>query len=104
MTVIISRENLHDEDRLRRDLADRFAAEASLVDGLGAVSVVGAGINASYVNVRRGTAILADGNIEARGVATSSFRISWLIASDQVEAAVRRLHQAFIEQNRPRVP
>jgi len=103
MTVLISRENLHDEDRLRRDL-ERFSRDASLVEGLGAVSVVGAGINASYVNVRRGTAMLSDGGIDARGVATSSFRISWLIASGQVDEAVRCLHQGFIEQNRPRVP
>jgi aspartate kinase len=104
MTVLISRENLHDEDRLRRDLAESFSTETSLIDRLGAVSVVGAGINASYVNVRRGTAMLADGGIEARGVATSSFRISWLIASGQVDEAVRRLHHGFIEQNAPRVP
>jgi aspartate kinase len=114
MTVLISRENLHDEERLRRDLlhpwewitgkAERFSADVALVDGLGAVSVVGAGINASYVNVRRGTAMLADGGIDARGVATSSFRISWLIASGQVDEAVRRLHHGFIEQNQPRVP
>jgi aspartate kinase len=104
MTVLISRENLHDEDRLRRDLAEQFSADASLVEGLGAVSVIGAGINASYVNLRRGTTMLSEAGIEARGVATSSFRISWLIASDQVDEAVRRLHHGFIEQNRPRVP
>jgi aspartate kinase len=104
MTVLISRDNLHDEDRLRRDLAGRFPGEASLVDGHGAVSVVGAGINASYVNVRRGTAMLSEGGIDARGVATSSFRISWLIPSGQVDEAVRRLHHGFIEENRPRVP
>jgi aspartate kinase len=104
LTVLISRENLHDEDRLRRDLAERFPADASLVDGLGAVSVVGTGINATYVNVRRGTSLLADGGIEARGVATSSFRISWLIASEHVDEAVRRLHHGFIERSAPRVP
>src|SRR5207237_10098256 len=32
MTVLVSRENLHDEDRLRRDLAARLTTEASLVD------------------------------------------------------------------------
>jgi aspartate kinase len=104
MTVLISRENLHDEERLRRDLAERFPADASLVDGLGAVSVIGAGINSSYVNVRRGTTTLDQIGIESRGVATSSFRISWLIASAQVDEAVRRLHQEFVETNRQPVP
>jgi aspartate kinase len=104
MTVLISRENLHDEERVRRDLAERFPADASLVDGLGAVSVIGAGINASYVNVRRGTTALEQRGIESRGLATSSFRISWLIASAQVDEAVRRLHQEFVETNRQPVP
>ncbi|PYR92115.1 MAG: aspartate kinase [Acidobacteria bacterium] len=104
MTVLVSRENLHDEDRLRRDLAARFTTEASLVDGLGAVSVIGAGINASYANVRRGTTILEEAGIETRGLATSSFRISWLIGSGQVDDAVGRLHQGFIEANPQRVP
>jgi aspartate kinase len=104
MTVLLSRENLHDEDRLRGDLAERFSADASLVDGLGAVSVIGAGINASYVNVRRGTKALDQAAIEARGLATSSFRISWLIRSAQVDEAVRRLYQEFVEANRQPVP
>ena len=103
-TVLLSRENLHDEDRLRGDLAERFSADASLVDGLGAVSVIGAGINASYVNLRRGTKALDQAAIEARGLATSSFRISWLIRSAQVDEAVRRLHQEFVEANRQPVP
>ncbi len=104
MTVLISRENLHDEEHLRRDLVQRFANSASLVDGLGAVSVIGAGINASYANVRRGTTILEEAGIDPRGLATSSFRISWLIASACIDEAVRRLHQGFIEQNQPPVP
>src|SRR5512134_1217824 len=51
-TVVISRENLHDEDRLREALVTRLGNTARLIDGLGAVSVVGAGINATYENVR----------------------------------------------------
>ncbi len=104
LTVLISRENLHDEDRFRRDLASRFAGHASLVDAVGAVSVVGAGINASYANVRRGTAMLSEGGIHPHGIATSSFRISWLIPSDRLDDAVRRLHHGFLEQSAPLVP
>ena len=59
-TLVISRENLHNEDRLRRDLSAAFGDDARLVDGLGAISVVGAGINATYENVRRGAACLSD--------------------------------------------
>jgi aspartate kinase len=100
VTLVISRENLHDEDRLRRDLGDR----ARLVDGLGAVSVVGAGINATYKNLRSGTACLSDAGIEAQGIATSSFRITWLVPGADTERAVQALHRLFIERTGPPVP
>src|SRR5262245_35382985 len=47
-TVVLSRENLHEEARLRQALADRFGAGCRVTDAVGAVSVVGAGINASF--------------------------------------------------------
>jgi aspartate kinase len=87
----------HDEDRLRRDLAQRFPTDATLVDGLGAVSVVGAGINASYVNVRRGSHALQQAGISPQGLATSSFRITWLVSRDSIAEAARRLHETFLE-------
>src|SRR6187455_308140 len=40
-TLVVSRENLHDELRLRKSLETRFGDRARLVDGLAAVSVVG---------------------------------------------------------------
>jgi aspartate kinase len=95
-TLVLSRENLHDEDRLRRELTGAFGDEAVLVDGLGAVSVVGEGINANYVNVRRGTSCLKDHGIEPQGLATSSFRITWLVPRASLSDAVRELHTAFI--------
>ncbi len=95
VTLVISRDNLHDEDRLRRALGDT----ARLIDGLGALSVVGAGITASYRNLRTGAACLADAHITAQGIATSSFRITWLVPQEQLEDGVRLLHRAFIEES-----
>jgi aspartate kinase len=96
-TLVISRENLHNEDRLRRSLSEVFGARAALVDGLGAVSIVGAGINATYANVRRGSACLQRHGIAPRGVAPSSFRTTWLVPRDEVDRAVRLLHEEFVE-------
>ena len=103
-TVIVSRENLHNEDRLRRSLAAAFGSEALIVDGLGAVSIVGAGINATYANVRRGSAALHQQGIRLSAVSTSSFRATWLVPRSDLDEAVRRLHAAFIERTSPRVP
>jgi aspartate kinase len=103
-TVAISRENLHDEDRLREALRSRLSNRARLVDGLGAVSVVGAGINATYANVRTGLDTLAGLSIEPAGIATSSFRITWMIPRERLKDAVRALHARFIDSQRPLVP
>lgn len=104
LTMVISRENLHDEDRFRKLLAERFEGRAALIDELGAVSVVGAGINATWANVRKGGLCLGAGGVEAKGVATSSFRITWMVSREKVDDAVRCLHQTFLENAGPVVP
>src|SRR5687767_3271981 len=53
-TLVISRENLHSEDKVRAALAAQFGDRVVVTDGRGAVSVIGAGINASYANGRAG--------------------------------------------------
>jgi len=100
-TLVISRENLHNEDRLRRALAESFGAGAQVIDGLGAVSIVGAGINATYQNVRRGATCLQDHRVASHGLATSSFRATWLVKREQLDDSVRLMHAAFIDRPSP---
>jgi len=102
--VVISRENLHDEGQLRQALQTRLGGRAQLVDGLAALSAIGAGINATYDNVRAGSAVLADIGIVPAGIATSSFRITWLVPDARVTEAVRALHGHYIEQQQPLLP
>jgi aspartate kinase len=103
-TVAISRENLHDEDRLRQALQTRLGGRARLVDGLAAVSVVGAGINATYANVRAGSDTLAGLGVTAAGTSTSSFRITWMVPRERMNDAVTALHARFIEARQPLLP
>jgi aspartate kinase len=103
-TIAISRENLHNEPRLREALRIQFGDRARIVDELAAVSVIGAGINATYANVRAGAGALARIGVEASGVATSSFRITWMIPTDRTADAVRALHERFIEGAQPLLP
>ena len=76
----------------------------TLVGDLGAVSVVGAGINASFDNVRRGSQTLALAGAVPHAVATSSFRITWLIDRDRIDDAVRALHPEFIANSQFPIP
>jgi aspartate kinase len=99
LTMVISRENLHEEGRVRAELSKRFGDRVRLIDTLGAVSVIGAGINASFQNLRLGSEALAAHGIVAGHVATSSFRITWMIDRTQLNDAVKILHRTFIENS-----
>ena len=79
-------------------------AGTALIDGLAAVSIVGAGINATYRNVRTGNETLRDTGSEPRGTATSSFRITWMVPRERMEDAVRAQHHRFIESTKAAVP
>ena len=96
-TLLISRENLHEEAVLRQALATRFAVPGvRLIDGLGTVSAVGAGINANYRHLLAGSHCLAAAGIHLHGLATSSFRVSWLVPRNRLEEAVRALHAHYL--------
>jgi aspartate kinase len=98
LSLVVSRENLHAEASVRKALDDRFAGAVRVDDTLGALSVVGAGINASFENVRRGSDALTATSISIAGIATSSFRITWMIERNRLGEAVRLLHRTFIER------
>jgi aspartate kinase len=104
VTMVVSRENLHDEANVRGTLASRFGERARLLDGRGAVSAIGAGINATYANLRAGSAALRAAGVEPHGISTSSFRITWMVARERVDDAVRALHERFIDTRAQPVP
>jgi aspartate kinase len=104
LTVVVSRENLHEESRVREALAARFGDRVRVTGTLAALSVVGAGINASFENVRRGSNTLTQAGISPSGVSTSSFRITWMIDRTRLEDAVRLMHKVFIEADKTPVP
>jgi aspartate kinase len=101
LAVVVSRENLHEEARVRATMAARFGDRVRIADTLGALSVIGAGINASFDNLRRGSNALAAAGIEVSGISTSSFRITWMIDRARLDDAVRLLHRIFIEKVEP---
>jgi len=98
-SMVVSRENFHEEARVREAMAGRFGQTARIDDAFGAVSVVGAGINASFENVRRGTRMLQEAGVAAPYIATSSFRITWMIDRRRLNDTVQLLHRTFIEKS-----
>jgi len=105
LSLVLSLENLHDFPRLRKELATRLSGRVTLREGVGAVSAIGAGINAQFENVRRTLETLASMGATVLGASTSSFRVSVLVEEKDVPEAVRRLHRSLVtEGERPRSP
>ena len=100
-SVVLSLENLHDFPALRRDVEGTFAGRVQLRDGLGAVSAIGAGINASFHNLRRAFEVLSRQGAAVLGISTSSFRISLLVEEQAVPEAVRALHEELVTAGEP---
>jgi aspartate kinase len=97
-SLVLSLENLHDFPALRRDVEAAFAGRVQFRDGLGAVSVIGAGINATFHNVRRAFEVLSGQGATVLGVSTSSFRISFLLEEAMVPEAVRGMHAELVTE------
>jgi aspartate kinase len=83
-----------DREDVRRTL-DGLGVEWSARDGLGKVSIVGAGMKSHPGVAARAFATLQAEGIEPALVSTSPIKIACHVASDEVERAVRALHGAF---------
>jgi aspartate kinase len=92
--LVVPLENLHDFGAHEQPLAARGFR---FTRGIGAVSAIGTGINATFGNVRQALAALAEQNVAVLGLSTSSFRISVLVEERSLDAAVRRLHERLVE-------
>ncbi len=95
-SLVLSLENLHDFPRLARTLGDRFGASVHVEERMGAVSAIGAGINASFANLRKAIATVLALGARPLAVSTSSFRISVLLDETHVADAVRALHRDLV--------
>jgi aspartate kinase len=101
ISMVVSKENLHQAQDLR------IALEALPVrwdDSVGAVSIIGTGITSSHHRLLQGSRVLRELDIRCSGIATSSFRITWLIEREKVDKIVQLFHRVFIENAIPAVP
>ena len=95
LRAALSRENLHDEEALRRRLT-RLAPEA-VVAVRGLVSVVGQGIGRRARWTGLGQAALVEAGIEPEHVDVQAARLGWVVPAEHVAEAARALHRAFVE-------
>jgi aspartate kinase len=85
---------LEDREELARAL-DAIGARWSERDDLAKVSMVGAGMRSHPGIAARALATLRELGIDPNYVSTSAIRIAFFVRRDEVERAVRALHDAF---------
>jgi aspartate kinase len=101
LTMVVSKENLHQAAKLQIALK---TIPVRWNDSAAAVSIIGAGITASNQKVLRGSKALRELDVSCFGIATSSFRVTWLVDRTKVDEVVRLFHPMFIEGPQPVVP
>jgi aspartate kinase len=101
VSMVVSKENLHQISHLQAALE---VIPARWNDSLGAVSIIGTGITASHRRILEGSNALHKLDVHCSGIATSSFRVTWLIERAKVDLVVQYFHQLFVENAQPEVP
>jgi len=99
-SFVISRKNIHSWNRTEKELDEIFKDRISIDDSSGAVSVIGEGFSRDNKIIKETFAVLLQNGIEPKGLTTTSFRLSVLIAKENVESAVAILHKYWIEEAR----
>jgi aspartate kinase len=95
-SLVIPLANVPDFGAIQADLLARFGDSVQLTPGLGAVSVIGAGINATFENLAQTLTVARETGTAVRGISTSSFRISLLIEPTKMNELVRELHARLV--------
>ncbi len=95
LSFTVPREDLATACDALASLAEELGMEVAADEGMGKVSVVGAGMKSHPGVAAKVFTVLGDQNINIQMIATSPIRISCVVPSDRVEDAVRALHAAF---------
>lgn len=93
-SAVVSLDDVHKSATLERTITE-ILGPGAFHTRRGAVSLIGEGITRTSSITVRALATLAEAGLEVAGLSTSSFRVTLMLASDDVLPAVRRLHDAF---------
>jgi aspartate kinase len=75
----------------------RFQQDLEILEGVGAVTVVGDGIGGNAQKLHRARNVARDAGVEIVAMSTSPLRVSLFCSAEQVDELVRALHHEFIE-------
>ena len=93
-SFVLSLENLYNPETISSRITGVLGKDV-LRNESGAVSLIGEGITQTQIPMRRALSTLDDLSIVPTAVATSSFRVTFLLPSKRMHEATRALHRAL---------
>ena len=97
-SFVVSTSSLQNWPETRARLIEAGGDNLEIDDDLGALSLIGVGINRDTANVMKATRILHDMRAPVHALSTSGFRISFITSEQLLDSAVTAFHKAFIEE------
>jgi len=96
---VVSSPNIYGWQAIRETLDSELSGAVAFDDHLGALSLIGEGLNRTNGTLIEVLALLERNGIKVYGVRTTSFRISLLVAREKVETGVRLCHAYWIAEH-----
>jgi aspartate kinase len=96
---VVSSTNIYGWEAIQANLAEELGANVAFDDHLGALSLIGEGLNRTNETLIEAIELLHNNAIEVFGISTTSFRISLLVPRESVAAGVRLCHANWIVEN-----
>jgi len=95
-SFVVSSPDIYGWDAIRATLARELGPNISFDNHLGALSLIGEGLNRTNETLIEAIELLKNNGIEVSGISTTSFRISLLVPRASVAAGVRLCHANWI--------
>ncbi len=95
--LLLSLKNIIDWESAKNELREYFN-NINIEPGLGAVSLIGDGINRDNSILLSSIKLLEDNKIKIFGISTTSFRISFLLSDENIKFSAQIFHQKWIEE------
>lgn len=99
MSFTVPAAHAAEAERITKEVGAEIGATVEMDDGIGKVSIVGAGMKSQPGVAAKMFMTLAENDIDIEMISTSTIRITCVIRADRIEEAVAALHEAFGLQN-----
>ena len=99
ISFVISVKNIIGWDKRKEELQKKFGKGITFIDNLGAVSLIGEGLNKDNSILNETIKLISSNKISLYGVTTTTFRLSLLIEAKFVEQCLKICHKKWIEES-----